>query len=105
LVNSTGLPCRNRIISRVLSEAAGIVFGTLGVKAAGGLVVLGAAPGPRADPFGIEATGNEATGIEATGIEATGNEATGNEATGNEATGCGASGSAWAWNWACWIWP
>jgi hypothetical protein len=94
LVNSTGLPCRNRIISRVLSEAAGIVFGTLGVKAAGGLAVLGAAPGPRADPragpFGIEATGIEATGIEATGIEATGIEATGNEATGNEATGCGA---------------
>ena len=83
MVISTGLPCRNRIISLVLSEAAGIVFGTLGVKAAGGLAVLGAAPDPRVDPragpFGSEATGNEATG----------NEATGNEATGNEATGSG----------------
>ena len=60
----------------MLSEAAGIVFGTLGVKAAGGLAgglaVLGAAPGPRADPFGNEATGSEATGNEATGNEATG---------------------------------
>jgi hypothetical protein len=100
LVISTGLPCRNRIISLVLREAAGIAFWTLGVKAAGGLVVLGAAPGPRADPFGIEATGIEATGIEATGIEATGIEA-----TGIEATGSGSRGNASDWNWACWIGP
>ena len=89
MVISTGLPCRNRIMSLVLREAAGIAFWTLGVKAAGGLagelVVLGAAPGPRADPFGIEATGIEATGI--------------------EATGSGSRGNASDWNWACWIGP
>jgi hypothetical protein len=85
-------------MSLVLSEAAGIAFWTLGVKAAGGpvceLAVLGAAPGPRAgpraDPFGSEATGSEATGSEATGSEAIGN---------------GSRGSASDWNWACWIGP
>jgi hypothetical protein len=79
LVISTGLPCRNRIISLVLREAAGIAFWTLGVKAAGGLAgelaVLGIDTGPRADPFGIEATG------------------------------IGSRGNASDWNWACWIGP
>jgi hypothetical protein len=96
-------------MSLVLREAAGIALWTLGVKAAGGLAVLGIDPGPRAgpraDPFGIEATGIEATGIEATGIEATGIEATGIEATGIEATGSGSRGNASDWNWACWIGP
>jgi hypothetical protein len=80
-------------MSLVLREAAGIAFWTLGVKAAGGLAgelaVLGIDPGPRvgprADPFGIEATGIEATGM--------------------EATGSGSRGNASDWNWACWIGP